>query len=173
MLLYLIMKLSKSSLIFSAYIVISASFMQQVWFALKRAFGLNTLLISFALLCFLIFFVILYKSIKSGLKIKKIILICIIYVSGLAFAWRQPFVPEKAHVLEYGILAWLALRSLSKDTPNILKCIFSTFIFVLVVGSLDEGFQKLLPWRVFELRDIATNVISGILGMLLFVVSAK
>lgn len=167
------MKLSKFSLFLGAYIILSASFMQQVWFIWKKIFGLNTLLLFFVFLCLWIFFVILYKSIKLKLNIKKIFLISVIYVLGFAFAWRQPFVPEKVHVLEYAVLAWLSLRDLSKDNKSIFKNLLHTFIFVLIIGSLDEGFQKLLPWRVFEVRDIATNLISGILGIALFCIAKK
>lgn len=135
--------------------------------------GLNALLLFFLFLCIWILAAILYKSIKSGLNIKKIFLICAFYALGFIFAWRQPFAIEKMHVLEYAVLGWLSLRDLSKNNSDILKGALYTFLFILITGSLDEGLQKLLPWRVFEIRDIATNVLSGILGISLFHVARK
>jgi len=42
-----------------------------------------------------------------------------------------------------------------------------------LVGVLDEGFQKLLPWRVYEIRDMITNAISGALGITIFCAGTK
>lgn len=162
-------KLPKFSLFLGIYIVISAYFTQQVWLALKTAFGQKALTIFFIFLCLWLISAIIYKSIKSGVDIKKLSLICAICVSGFIFALKQPYATERAHVVEYGILGWLAMRDLSEENKNILINILCAFIFVLIIGSLDEGFQKLLPWRVFEVRDIATNVSSGILGIILFI----
>lgn len=75
---------------------------------------------------------------------------------------------EKMHVLEYGILAWLAMRDLTEGKRNLTKSGFLAFVFIFIVACLDEGFQKLLPWRVCDIRDVLTNAISGMLGISLF-----
>lgn len=168
-----IMKLSKFSLFFGAYIIVSASFAQQVWITLKDYLGINALSLSFIFLCLLAFFAIIYKSIKTGINFKRVALICAVYLFAFWFAWRQPYAAEKTHVLEYGALAWLSMRDASSNNPKGLKGILYAFIFVLIIGILDEGFQKLLPWRVFEVRDIATNIVSGILGIILYRIAQK
>lgn len=167
------MKLSKFTLTLGAYIIISAYFMQEVWTAWKAIIGINTLTLIFIFLCLWVFFAALHKNIRKGINIKKITLVCAICASGFVFAWKQPYMAEKAHILEYGVLAWLSIRDLSKSNRPLIKCVLYAFIFSLIISSLDEGFQKLLPWRIFEIRDIATNLISSVLGIALFCISAK
>lgn len=167
------MKLSKFTLTLGAYIVVSAYFMQEVWTAWKAIIGINTLTLIFIFLCLWIFFAALLKNTKEGINIKRITLACAVYASGFIFAWKQPYMSEKAHVLEYGVLAWLSIRDISKSNRPLIKCVLYAFIFSLIIGSLDEGFQKLLPWRVFEARDIATNLISSALGIALFCIMVK
>jgi VanZ family protein len=59
-------------------------------------------------------------------------------------------------------------RDLDKDEGNIFKSVFFVFIFTAMVGILDEGFQKLLPWRVCDIKNIITNTLSAIMGIGLF-----
>ena len=143
--------------------------MKQVFDTWKVYFGKNAIISFFFLACILVILTVLYRSIKSRVNLKKLSLICVICAAGFIFAWRQPYLSEKAHVLEYGVLGWLAVRDLVKDKGNILKSLFYALIFVAIIGSLDEGYQKLLPWRVCEIRDIVTNVLSGALGIVLFI----
>src|SRR4030042_6287730 len=90
-----------------------------------------------------------------------------IIISAFIFAWRQPFFTERIHILEYGLLGWLAMRDSSRN-KTALKTILFTILFVFLVSSIDELFQKLLPYRVGEIRDAITNIISGVIGLLLF-----
>ena len=144
--------------------------MQQVWSAWKNIFGIGKLKIFFISLCLWIIVMLIYKGIKKKFNPKKVFLIITLCVAGFIFAWRQPYMPEKAHVLEYGVLAWLTMRDLYIGKTGRLKKILYSFIFVSAIGCLDEGFQKIIPWRYFETRDILTNIISGILGIALFLV---
>lgn len=145
--------------------------MQQVWNVWKAVFGAQILFLFFICLCILAISAILYKNIKSGFNLKKISFIGVICISGFIFAWRQPYLPEKAHVLEFGLLGWLAMRDLAKEGNYALKNILKAIVFISIMGYLEEGFQKLLPWRVFEIRDIATDVLSGMLGIILNLLS--
>lgn len=165
------MKLSKFTVFLSVYIIISSSFMQQVWNAWKVMFGTKRLILFFILLCLVTVSAILYKNLKSGINIKRMFLICVICILGFIFALRQPYLPEKAHVLEFGILGWLTLRDLTKQDKNFLKAVLKGLLFVTIIGFLEEGFQKFLPWRRFETRDIITDVLSGVLGIILYLLS--
>jgi VanZ family protein len=80
---------------------------------------------------------------------------------------------EKTHILEYGILAWMALRDLDKNKKGVLKSAILAFIFAALVGVVDEAFQKLLPWRVFEVRDMLTNALSAALGIAVYLSGRK
>ncbi|MCK9603041.1 MAG: VanZ family protein [Candidatus Omnitrophica bacterium] len=164
------MKLSKFSLFLGAYIIISAYFMNQVLNTWRITFGKNSIILSFILLSAWAMIATLYRSIKIKFNLIKIALICGICAAGFIFAWKQPYLSEKAHVLEYGLLGWLAMRDLAAHKTAISKSVLYTLIFVAIIALLDEGFQGLLPWRVYEARDIITNVLSGLLGTLLFIV---
>lgn len=165
------MKVSKFTFFFAVYSIISSYFMQEAWNTWKRIFGVKLLLLFFALLSLAAICGILYKSAESKLKPQKAILILAICIWGFMFAWKQPYLSEKAHVLEFGLLGWLVMRDLSKTKGHLLKSILAGFIFVAMAGFLSEGYQKFLPWRVFEVRDIVTNILSGGLGIILYQLS--
>ena len=145
--------------------------MQQVWFTWKAMFGVKFLILAFAILCLTATLAILYQNIKSGFNIKRLALICALCLWGFIFAWRQHYISEKAHVLEFALVGWLATRDLTKQSRSLLKDILFAFIFATIIGYLGEGIQKFIPWRVFEIRDIITNVLSAMLGVILFIVS--
>src|SRR4030042_5068079 len=152
------MRLSKFTLFFGVYIILSSIFMQQVWGVWKAIFGTKLLILFFVALCLMATGSIIHKSIKAGIRVNRLILICLICAWGFIFAWRQPYLSEKSHVLEFALLGWLAMRDLTKQGRHLLKAGLPAFIFAAVIGYLGEGIQKFLPWRVFELRDILTNV---------------
>lgn len=74
-------------------------------------------------------------------------------------------------MLEFALLGWLTVGDLTRQNKRFLKAIIFAFIFVAMIGCLGEGFQKLLPWRVYEIRDIITDVLSGMLGIALNLLS--
>jgi hypothetical protein len=163
--------LSKFTVSLGAYIIVSASFMRQVWEFLDKMIGaqsLRTICIFINLLLGIALLLYINKSHLSALRFRVAIIIV-----GFAFyfAWRQPYFVEKLHVLEYGLLGWLAVRDLRRHSGiNIVKPILFSLLFVLVIGGLDEGFQKLLPYRVGEIRDVITNLISGLCGIALYLI---
>jgi len=124
-----------------------------------------------AILCLAPILAILFQNIKSGLNIKRLLLIGAVCAWGFIFAWRQPYLSEKAHVLEFALVGWLAMRDLFNEGRYLFKGILFALVFTAIIGYLGEGIQKFLPWRVFELRDIITNVLSGILGIILFIIT--
>ena len=143
--------------------------MQQVWAFAKRTFGKDILPLFFIALSLGFTFLILRNASRSKSGIYKLFLNGALCILGFIFAWGQPYATEKIHILEYGLLGWLAMRDFSRQDRSGLETVLYTFIFVLVTSLLDEGFQKLLPWRVFEVRDILTNLVSGILGISVFI----
>lgn len=163
--------MSKFTLFFGAYIIVSSIFMQQVWDTWKAIFGIKLLILFLAILCLTAILAILYQSIKFQVNIKRLVLISAICTGGFIFAWRQPYLSEKTHVLEFALLGWLAMRDLAKQGKYLFKDASLAFIFAAIIGYLGEGIQKFLPWRVFEARDIITNVLSAMLGVILFIIS--
>ena len=86
---------------------------------------------------------------------------------------------ERLHFLQYGIvggLVYLALRERqrqwadsSAESRDWLTRYPSSLVAVLLTGLggwLDEGIQELLPDRYYDLRDVAFNVLAGLLAVL-------
>lgn len=162
-------RLSAFTVGYAIYIVISASFMQQVWQFLTRVLGKHALYLLCGNLYLFLAVIICLRLFKSRLHFLRVIASIIILALSFLFAWRQPFFVEKMHVAEYGFLGWLVMEDLRRrHTIGLAKAMLFSILFILLVGSIDEGFQKLLPYRVGEIRDVITNVISGLSGIVLF-----
>lgn len=160
-------RFSKFTVALGLWIIISASFMRQVWEFMQKILGkgnANT----FVIFLFLILTTIaLIHIIKINLGIFRIAASLAVISLAFIFAWQQPYPSEKIHVLEYGLLGWLATRDLDKSKKAVAT-IFWAVLFVSIAGALDEAFQWILPYRTGEFRDVMTNIISGAFGILLF-----
>lgn len=155
---------SKLTIGLAAYIVISASFMLQIRNFLIKACGGEVIKLAFTFLFFLIaLFYISYIYRKT--HIFGVLFSIFIFVLAYFLILNQPYFAEKIHVLEYGILGYLAFRDLSKKNKKIFKDILLAISFISAIGILDEIFQGFLPYRVGDIRDVATNVVSGLLGI--------
>jgi hypothetical protein len=164
------MKLSKLTIGFGIYLIVSASYMTQVWDFTNKIFGQDAVKI----ICFNLFFasiiayfVFLYKS-NAGLF--KSLAGFLILLLTFYFAWLQSLYGEKMHVLEYGLLGFLAAKDLFKSRFA-LKALLYSLLFVILISSFDEIFQKLLPYRFGEIKDAVVNIISGIFGIILFLIT--
>lgn len=161
------MKLSKLTIGYGLYIIISASFITKVWTFLEKLVGLNNkeiLRIATLVIFSVLIFIYILKLRRGFLKLFANFLV---FSLALIFSWWQPYFPEKLHVFEYGLLGWLATRDLNKDKISI-NGILLAVLFASLIGALDEGFQRLLPYRVGEIRDAITNVISGSFGVVTY-----
>lgn len=75
------------------------------------------------------------------------------------------FPAERLHLVEYGLVSYLLLRALSLDLPAPRAYIVALLLTALV-GAGDEAIQWVLPERVFEMKDVQLNIVSGGLGLL-------
>ena len=160
-------QISKTTIFIALFIVVSASFMRQLMEFLKVHIGEKGFIVLIGLIlivCGLAFLVFTIRNNLSCLKTPAIILVLIV---GLVLTWQMKIMEERIHILEYGLLGWFAGRDLIRTEKKIkgiiLACIFSIFI-----GVFDEAFQAILPYRVFELRDIRFNSLGGIWGVILY-----
>ena len=69
---------------------------------------------------------------------------------------------NKVHLLEYGLLGYLACNAARVPGRGALAAV----IFLVAAGTSDELIQAVLPNRYFDLRDIAGNVTGAGLGAL-------
>jgi len=91
---------------------------------------------------------------------------------GLYWSWSLRIVAERIHILEYGLLGYWAARDLLQNKINIRSCIL-LIITISVFAFLDEGLQYFLPYRVYDLRDIAFNLTGGAWGACLFLIKKQ
>jgi len=67
---------------------------------------------------------------------------------------------EVTHFLEYGVLSILLFRALNHHIKD--KTIyFNAALIILLIGTLDEIIQWIVPGRVWNFKDVKLNVISG------------
>ena len=77
---------------------------------------------------------------------------------------------ERIHLIEYGVLALLAVRATRHHFDGWLAYGVAMSL-VFDAGFLDEVIQKFIPDRVYDPRDVMTNAVAGLLGLLAVVVA--
>lgn len=124
---------------------------------------------SFLIAIIIIIFAVMFKqSIIRKRPISYIAVIALFAVYSAILFFATPIVAEKMHLLEYGFLSYLTLRAVRGAQPLWKKYMYVIFIIVLV-GYCDELIQAFLPNRVYELKDVFLNIISGCLGLFLII----
>lgn len=89
-----------------------------------------------------------------------------IIAAFLAYIYSLRDMPEEAiHIAEYGMVSILVYRALAHRVHDFSIYILATLV-VGVIGIFDEYIQWVTPSRVFDLRDMRTNIISGGLAQL-------
>jgi VanZ family protein len=102
---------------------------------------------------------------------RKVIFLLIL-IAGFYLSWQQKIFAERIHAIEYGLLGWFVVRDLSKDSFRVRKTVCAVLI-VGMFGLADEFLQLLLPYRVWDLRDIGFNFLGGIWGISLFLIKGS
>ena len=88
-----------------------------------------------------------------------------------AYVWalvRIRSVEERTHLIEYGVVAFLvyeALRERQKNGGSVRAPVLTAFALTAALGWLDEGIQSRLPNRVYDLADVATNVLAAAMAI--------
>jgi hypothetical protein len=85
------------------------------------------------------------------------------YVALLFVFYRGRLTIEKVHLLEYGVLAYLAFNAMTVTRRGGPGAVIAV-LFIAFAGAGDEGLQKLIPERVFDPYDIVANWLGGALG---------
>ncbi len=84
----------------------------------------------------------------------------------LIYTKSQP--AETIHLLEYGLLAWAALRS-AESRLGRPAAWFLALGLLLLAGAGDEVIQYILPGRVGEVRDVLINLAAGLVGLVFWI----
>lgn len=72
---------------------------------------------------------------------------------------------ERTHLFEYGVVAALIYQALSERIRNGRRVVLPSLVTILLtvaLGWIDEGIQRLLPNRVYDLRDVGTNAVAAL-----------
>lgn len=162
--------ISKITILVALFIIISASFMRQVVEFFQKHVGVEwtAALMGLLMIIACLFFLILVT--KKQIHAIRTPALTIVVIAGLILAWQAEYPAEKIHILEFGALGWLSARDLvglnRKKRGIVLGC-----LFCIAVGILDELFQAVLPYRVFDVRDILFNGLGGVWGVILYLLT--
>lgn len=73
-------------------------------------------------------------------------------------------IPERSHLMEYGVLAVLVYEAIHERVTNGRRVplpAIRAFVATSLIGVIDECIQAVLPSRVFDWRDIVFNVLAA------------
>lgn len=107
-----------------------------------------------------------------GLNLLNVAILLIFFIIYMTIIQRYKIMVEKIHFIEYGILAFLifsALKEYSKNTTIYL----TSFIILSCIGWIDEIIQHFLPDRLYDIRDVFLNSLSGTLILIFIYVVEK
>ncbi|MFB0565387.1 MAG: VanZ family protein [Candidatus Aminicenantaceae bacterium] len=124
-----------------------------------------------ALVCIVLLYYLIFKlKIRALSNYVWLFLIGGAYVYFTLKLWKAP--EEAVHFLEYGLLGFFLFRALSLNVKDKSIYVTATF-FTMLVGTIDEIFQWIMPQRWWDFRDVGLNTLSGGLFQLLLLTAVK
>lgn len=115
----------------------------------------------------LVIFVKAFIEFHGKQLIYRLISIVLIGVLYSIYLIKLPYAIERIHFLEYGLAGILLYAAMAKRISTWISVLLSV-IAVYFVGLGDETIQHAVPGRVSEIRDVVTDLFSGILGICLY-----
>jgi len=105
----------------------------------------------------------------AKLRLRKpltyLLILGLIFLYVVFFAWKSAHPEERIHFLEYSLLGFLILRLCLLNHGNFASYLLAALI-VTGFGAMDEVIQYFTPRRIFDVQDILINSIGGIMGLL-------
>lgn len=163
-------KLPRLTIALGTVIIISATFTKQLSDFIKANIGERGFLILVGIIIVVTGLSVFIFIIKGRPKFIRILLFAMALIIGIVLTWRIKIPVEKLHILEYAALGWIAGRDLIKENKKI-KGILLAYAICMAVGVVDELFQKLLPYRYCDLRDVLFNSLGSSWGVILYLIS--
>lgn len=179
------LNLSRVTLFFALYQVISAFFMLQILNLIQKIIGNKNLPIlvwtAFAVAgsVFTVFAVRFFRNHSPAVILIKLFILVIISFPVLLLAVQISNSTERVHIILFAILGFLAARDNDGERPLFVPLITAAAV-CFFVASLDEYFQfwlgyfhnicNFIPERFADFRDITFGTVSGIWGGLLFMI---
>jgi hypothetical protein len=106
--------------------------------------------------------------------LRFVVIIGGIMAVSFLFYRKVPNPYELTHLPEYAIMSILTLQAIKglggkrREKVGENRVYFRSAVITVVLGSVDELYQGVLPMRSFTWYDIFLNMLGGILGLTLF-----
>ncbi|NNE31816.1 MAG: VanZ family protein [Winogradskyella sp.] len=103
-------------------------------------------------------------------KLNNLFYLGVICVYGMAILRMNITIAERSHIFEYGLLAILIYHALHERKKNGIPLKYLTLKAIIItgtIGTLDEVIQIVIPYRIFDIIDIAFNFFASAFGVLL------
>lgn len=159
---------SKGTWLYGILLVVSASFTLQIYKFFERLVGKETLKLYVYVMFILVVIFVLIHSIKIKPSFFQIVFILLSFILSLNLVIFLPYTGEKTHVISYGLLGYLSMKDTACKNMNFFKSLFLAFMFALFINILDESFQRILPNRFGEIRDVINNIWCTFVGIILY-----
>jgi len=135
---------------------------------LRRAAGETALNAGVNIFLVAAFFGIFFFVLKGKHRFRQAFVFLAVSFIFALFIKRLNLPEERIHFLEYGLCGVLYMNAFeSGETLSPGRKIFWAFAAAALAGIIDELIQKILPSRVFDLRDILFNVVAGAGGVVI------
>ena len=70
---------------------------------------------------------------------------------------------------EYAFVTWLAWRAIDPEGRRGGTGYALAFLLAVAIGWGEELLQRLVPGRVYDLRDVGANALGALLGLLVLI----
>ncbi|MDA3793553.1 MAG: VanZ family protein [Elusimicrobia bacterium] len=162
--------ISKYTIIWALFIIISASFMRQVLNFLIKNSGWTAITIMLGALFAAGGIAVFLRLYKSRPTWWRILLFIAVLAAGFFYARQMGIIEERLHLIKYGLLGWLISGNIVRPVNPVLRILIAV-LFCVAIGGVDEVFQIFLPWRVGDIRDVLFAGIGGLWGTFLFLIA--
>lgn len=129
----------------------------------------NLLRITLGLVYGLTFFSILRALTRRGRRtLWRVLLLFVVFI-GYGFITRFVTTPEEQfHFVEYGLVGCLFAWALRSRIQNPAIALPVALILAGLAGWIDELIQGHVPNRHYDVHDIALNVVSAFMGLVIY-----
>ncbi|MFA4889848.1 MAG: VanZ family protein [Candidatus Omnitrophota bacterium] len=160
-------KISKITIFWAAYLIVSPVFMRQVLNLILKLLEKSGLAIMLWVLFLLVGGVTVLYLYKFRPAIWRTFLSLGIFVAGLFYASQVKIIEERMHLLNFGLLGWLIIKDIIRFKKGIMGVSLS-LLFCIFVATIEETFQLWIPDRVGQIHDVLLAVMGSVWGISLF-----
>lgn len=119
-----------------------------------------------------------YRSYLTRLRILAIVIALLMNVLAQRItdyyaAHRFYDLQQNWHYVAYAIFAFMMYRDLAPRRIPLAKIMLLTYFFAMLLSAFDEGFQRFMSARIFDVSDVAKDVWGSLIGMVLILLAGS